>query len=441
MNKDRFVTVLASSVSCCYIINQSQKHLSLGHGCKWVPVLLWLFFAAVTSAKPPRNNASDAFRVTDLDDQNPSFVLRAIKDVAFENRDIPKLRDEYEVRVQIAQTGICGSDVGRVVRVIQILLLSISGTLRGRIGDFILKSPIVLGHESSGTVVEVGAAVQNLKQGDRVAIEPGVPCRRCDYCRDGKYNLCNDTIFAATPPWDGKSVTLCFASDYCYKIPDSMNMEEAAMVEPTAVAVQIAKVADLRANQTVLVFGCGPIGVLCQAVAKAYGARKVIGVDVVKSRLDFAKSYGADAVYLPPKPDQGVDPVEHSEEIATMIKQEFGLGEGADVVLECTGAEPCIQTGVFATKKGGTYVQAGMGKENVLFPITTACIRALVIKGSIRYTKGCYPDAVHLIATGKIDAKRLITNRFKFEEAEKAFELVKAGREDVFKVIIEGVQS
>ncbi|KEQ94283.1 hypothetical protein AUEXF2481DRAFT_264571 [Aureobasidium subglaciale EXF-2481] len=359
---------------------------------------------------------------------NPSFVLRAIKDVAFENRDIPKLRDEYEVRVQIAQTGICGSDVHY--------------WQRGRIGDFILKSPIVLGHESSGTVVEVGAAVQNLKQGDRVAIEPGVPCRRCDYCRDGKYNLCNDTIFAATPPWDGTLAKFyTVASDYCYKIPDSMNMEEAAMVEPTAVAVQIAKVADLRANQTVLVFGCGPIGVLCQAVAKAYGARKVIGVDVVKSRLDFAKSYGADAVYLPPKPDQGVDPVEHSEEIATMIKQEFGLGEGADVVLECTGAEPCIQTGVFATKKGGTYVQAGMGKENVLFPITTACIRALVIKGSIRYTKGCYPDAVHLIATGKIDAKRLITNRFKFEEAEKAFELVKAGREDVFKVIIEGVQS
>ncbi|KAI5275707.1 GroES-like protein [Aureobasidium subglaciale] len=384
------------------------------------------------SAKPPRNNASDAFRVTDLDDQNPSFVLRAIKNVAFENRDIPKLRDEYEVRVQIAQTGICGSDVGRVVRVAQ----------RGRIGDFVLKSPIVLGHESSGTVVEVGTAVQNLKQGDRIAIEPGVPCRRCDYCRDGKYNLCSDTIFAATPPWDGTLAKFyTVASDYCYKIPDSMNMEEAAMVEPTAVAVQIVKVADLRANQTVLVFGCGPIGVLCQAVAKAYGARKVIGVDVVKSRLDFAKSYGADAVYLPPKPDQGVDPVEHSEKIATMIKQEFGLGEGADVVLECTGAEPCIQTGVYAAKKGGTYVQAGMGKENVLFPITTACIRALIIKGSIRYTKGCYPDAVDLIATGKIDVKRLITNRFKFEEAEKAFELVKAGREDVLKVIIEGVQS
>jgi D-xylulose reductase len=219
-----------------------------------------------------------------------------------------------------------------------------------------------------------------------------------------------------------------------------MNMEEAALVEPVSVAVQIAKVADLRANQTVLVFGCGPIGVLCQALAKAYGAKKVIGVDVVQSRLDFAMTFGADGVFMPPKPEAGADPIEHSEKVAALIKKQFELGEGPEVVLECTGAEPCIQTGIFAAKKGGTYVQAGMGKENVLFPITTACIRALNIKGSIRYTTGVYPAAVDLVASGKVDVKRLITNRYKFEEAEQAFELVKAGKEGVFKVVIEGVQ-
>jgi D-xylulose reductase len=219
-----------------------------------------------------------------------------------------------------------------------------------------------------------------------------------------------------------------------------MNMEEAALVEPVSVAVQIAKVADLRANQTVLVFGCGPIGVLCQAVAKAYGAKKVIGVDVVQSRLDFATTFGADGVFMPPKQEAGVDPIEHSEKVATLIKEHFELGEGPEVVLECTGAEPCIQAGIFAARKGGTYVQAGMGKENVLFPITTACIRALNIKGSIRYTTGVYPAAVDLVASGKVDVKRLITNRYKFEEAEQAFELVKAGKEGVFKVVIEGVQ-
>jgi D-xylulose reductase len=219
-----------------------------------------------------------------------------------------------------------------------------------------------------------------------------------------------------------------------------MSLEEGALVEPTAVAVQICKVADLRAGSSVVVFGCGPIGVMCQAVAKAYGAKKVIGVDIVQSRLDFAKTFAADDVYLAPRPEEGSDPVEHQAKVADMIKEQFGLGEGPDVVLECTGAEPCIQTGVFVTRKGGTYVQAGMGKENVVFPITTACIRGLVVKGSIRYTTGCYPRAVDLVASGKIDVKRLITNRFEFEKAEEAFELVKASRPDVFKVMIAGVQ-
>ncbi|KAI4611848.1 uncharacterized protein J4E87_010350 [Alternaria ethzedia] len=359
--------------------------------------------------------------------KNPAFVLHAVKDVAFEDREVPQLRDQHEVRVHVAQTGICGSDVHY--------------WQRGRIGDFVLNSPIILGHESSGTVVEVGSVVKNLKVGDRVAIEPGVPCRRCDYCRSGSYNLCNDTIFAATPPWDGtlaKYYTV--ASDYCYKIPDHMNMEEAAMVEPVSVAVQICKVADLRANQTVVVFGAGPIGVLSQAVAKSSGAKKVIAVDISQARLDFAKAYAADGVFLPQRAKEGADPVAHSESIAAAIKEQFNLGEGADIVLECTGAEPCIQAGINVAKKGGTYVQAGMGKENVVFPITTACIRALTIKGSIRYSVGCYPNAIDLVASGKVDVKKLITNRFKFEDAEKAFELVKAAQEGVFKVIIEGVQ-
>jgi D-xylulose reductase len=282
--------------------------------------------------------------------------------------------------------------------------------------------------------------VKNISIGQRVAIEPGVPCRRCDYCRSGQYNFCADTVFAATPPWDGTlSKYYTVASDYVYPIPDHMTMEEGALVEPTAVAVQVLKVADMRANQTVVVFGCGPIGVLCQAVAKAYGASKVVGVDIVQSRLDFAKSYGADEVFLYPKSKPGSDLVTHSEQVASAIKQQFNLGDGGDVVLECSGAEPSIQTGVFVTKKGGTYVQTGMGEENVTFPITTACIRGLHIKGSIRYTTGCYPTAIDLISSGKIDVKRLVTNRFKFEQAEQAFELVKEGRTDVLKVMIEGV--
>lgn len=143
-----------------------------------------------------------------------------------------------------------------------------------------------------------------------------------------------------------------------------MDLEEGAMAEPVAVAAQITKVGKVRANQTVVVFGCGPIGVLCQAVSKAYAAKKVIGVDISKSRLEFAKSFGADGVFCPPaKPADVSDEMEWSEKLAKMIKEEFNLGEGPDVVIEATGAQSCIQTGIHLTKKGGMYVQAGMGKE------------------------------------------------------------------------------
>lgn len=273
-----------------------------------------------------------------------------MQNVSFEDRPVKPLRNDHEVRVHVAQTGICGSDVHY--------------WQRGRIGDFILKSPIILGHESAGTVVEVGSAVSSLKIGDRVAIEPGTPCRYCDYCRNGEYNLCADTIFAVTPPWDGTlSKYYNVAADYCYKLPEHVNFEDGAMVEPVAVAVQVCKVAEIKAGQKVIVFGAGPIGALCQAVCKSYGASKVIGVDISQSRLDFVKTFGADGIYKPGKPEAGVDPIAASEQMAEAIKKEFGLGEGADVVLECTGAESCIQAGIFVAKKGGTYVQTGMGKE------------------------------------------------------------------------------
>ncbi|KAK7976664.1 hypothetical protein PG989_015127 [Apiospora arundinis] len=354
-----------------------------------------------------------------MSETNPALVLQAVKNLAFEHRPVPKLRDaQHDVRVRVEQTGICGSDVHY--------------WQRGRIGDFVLTSPIVLGHESAGTVVEVGTRVTNVKVGDRVAIEPGVPCRRCDYCRSGRYNLCGDTVFAATPPWDGTlQKYYIVAGDYTYPIPDHMSMEDGALVEPVAVAVQICKTADLRGGQTVLVFGCGPIGVLCQAVAKAYGASLVVGVDKSVARGQFARDFAADDVHVVKTPAGDLsepevsDSVEAARALGEKIVREHGFGEGADVVLECTGAEPCIQAGVFAAKKGGTFVQAGMGKRE---------------RGSIRYQTGCYPEAIKLVASGKVNPRKLITHRFKFEESLEAFEAVRKAEEDTLKVVIQGVQ-
>ncbi|KAJ9658431.1 hypothetical protein H2198_003715 [Neophaeococcomyces mojaviensis] len=368
---------------------------------------------------------------------NPSFILRAVKDVVLGDIPKPQIEGAHDVIVKVGQTGICGSDVHY--------------WQRGRIGDFVLNSPIVLGHESSGTVVEIGAAVKNLRVGDKVAIEPGVPCRHCEYCRSGSYNLCPDTVFAATPPHNGTlSRFYKTASDYCYPLPEHMTLEDGALCEPVAVAVQICKVGNVKAGQKVVVFGCGPIGLLVQSVAKAYGAKVVIGIDISQSRLELASSVlkCADGVFSPPslpkKPDGTAYSIdeesEHSAKVAQIIKDNFMLGEGPEVVIDATGAQSCIQTGVNLTKKGGTYVQAGMGRENVVFPITTACIRDLTIRGSIRYTAGVYPQAVDLVASGKIQPQKLVTHRFRFEEAEQAFETVRRGGEDVLKVMIEGVR-
>lgn len=249
-------------------------------------------------------------------------------------------------------------------------------------------------------------------------------------------------VFAATPPHDGTLAKYYVnAADFCYKLPPNMDLEQGAMVEPVSVAIAIAMTAELKAHQTVIVMGCGPIGILCQAVAKAWGAAKVVGVDVVQSRLDLAaKFYGADATFLPPREPIGAGPMEHAEAVAKQMKIQFDLGDGADVVLECTGAEACIQLAVNALKPGGTMVQAGMGKEVVAFPITTVCTQGITLRGSIRYQAGCYPAAIDLISKGQIDVKRLITHRFKFEQSEEAFDLVRQGRNDVFKVMIQGVQ-
>ncbi|KAK5224537.1 hypothetical protein LTR72_004318 [Exophiala xenobiotica] len=375
------------------------------------------------------------------DGSNPSFILRAVKDVSLSDTDIPKpsITDPYDVIIHVGQTGICGSDVHY--------------WQRGRIGDFVLTSPIVLGHESAGTVVEIGGSVKNLRVGDKVAIEPGVPCRHCDYCRSGSYNLCPDTIFAATPPHNGTlSKYYKTAADYCYPLPEHMSLEDGALCEPVAVAVQICKVGNVRAGQTVVVFGCGPIGLLVQCVAKAYAAKTVIGVDMSQSRMDLAKNVlrCADGVFKPspmplPKEEEHAYDADKesawSAHIADEIKKTFDLGEGPDVVIDATGAQACIQTGINLCKKGGMYVQAGMGRENVVFPITTACIRDLTIRGSIRYTAGVYPRAVDLVASGKINPKVLITHRYPFEKAEEAFETVRKGGEDVLKVIIEGVRN
>ena len=288
---------------------------------------------------------------------------------------------------------------------------------------------MVLGHESAGTVVEVGSDVKSLKKGDRVAMEPGIPCRHCVRCKEGKYNLCPDMAFAATPPYDGTLAKYyVLPADFCYKLPENMSLEEGALMEPLSVAVHITKQSGLKQGDTVVVFGAGPVGLLCCAVAKALGAKKVIAVDINTERLEFAKSFAADASFVPEKIS--------AAENAQRLRDENGLPAGADVAIDASGAEPSVQTAIHTLRMGGSYVQGGMGRDEITFPILAACTKELTISGSFRYGPGDYQTAVDLTSSGKIDVKKLISRKVSFDDAEQAFEDVKAGK--AIKVLIEG---
>jgi len=292
---------------------------------------------------------------------------------------------------------------------------------------------MVLGHESAGVVLSVGTAVKSLKEGDRVAMEPGIPCRRCVRCKEGRYNLCLDMAFAATPPIDGTLAKYYrLPEDFCFKLPEHVSLEEGALIEPLSVAVHIAKTqAQVNNGDSVVVFGAGPVGLLCCAVSKALGASKVIAVDIQKGRLDFAKEYAASATFEPAKVS--------AQENAERLIRENDLGVGADIIIDASGAEPSVQTAIHALRTGGTYIQGGMGKNDITFPIMACCTKELNVKGSFRYGSGDYQTAVNLIASGKIDVKKLISRKVAFEDAEQAFEDVKAGKG--IKILIEGVKA
>ncbi|OQE29921.1 hypothetical protein PENSTE_c002G09757 [Penicillium steckii] len=348
--------------------------------------------------------------------KNLSFILEGIHQVKFEDRPIPELKNEHDVIINVHYTGICGSDVHYWEH--------------GSIGSFVVKDPMVLGHESAGIIKKVGSAVQSLKVGDRVAMEPGIACRRCEPCKSGKYNLCVNMAFAATPPYDGTLAKYyVLPEDFCYKLPEQISLQEGALMEPLSVAVHIVKQASVSPGQTVVVFGAGPVGLLCCAVATAFGASQVIAVDIQQSRLDFAKEYATTSTFMPSK----VSALENAER----LKKENDLGFGADVAIDASGAEPSVHTGIHVLRNGGTYVQGGMGRSEIQFPIMAACSKELTLKGSFRYGSGDYKLAVGLVSSGKVDVKKLITGTVKFEEAEQAFKEVKAGKG--IKTLITGI--
>lgn len=344
--------------------------------------------------------------------ENLTAILYGINDIRMENTSIEEPGDN-EVLLEMGCVGICGSDVHYLVN--------------GRIGDFIVKKPMIIGHESAGTVAKLGKNVTNLKVGDRVAIEPGVPCRVCNFCKEGSYNLCKDIVFCATPPVHGTLRRFYkHAADFCFKLPDHVSLEEGALLEPLAVAVHTCKRAEIGINSNVLILGAGPIGLVTLLVAKAMGANKIVITDLIESRLTIAKKLGADETYLLKKDRLEKDVVADIHAI---------FGDEPNRTIDASGAQASIRLAILVTKSGGIATLVGLGAPEVQVPLINALVREVDIRGIFRYVND-YNDALQLVASGKVDVKPLITHNYTIENTIQAFETSKSGRGDVIKVMI-----
>ncbi|NP_001086483.1 sorbitol dehydrogenase L homeolog isoform X1 [Xenopus laevis] len=337
-----------------------------------------------------------------VEGENLSVVVHGIGDLRLENRPVPE-PGPNEVLLKMHSVGICGSDVHY--------------WQHGRIGDFIVKKPMVLGHEASGTVVKVGASVSHLKPGDRVAIEPGVPRETDEFCKMGRYNLSPTIFFCATPPDDGN---LCryytHNANFCYKLPDNVTFEEGALIEPLSVGIHACRRAGVTLGSRVFICGAGPIGLVSLLVAKMMGASQVVISDLSLSRLEKAKELGADFV---------VQVATEPPEVIARKVEEL-LGTMPEITIECTGAESCIQAGIYATRSGGTLILVGLGPAMVNVPIVNAAVREVDIRGIFRYCN-TWPMAISMLSSKRVNVAPLVTHRFPLEKAVEAFETTKKG--------------
>ncbi|XP_011643927.1 sorbitol dehydrogenase-like [Pogonomyrmex barbatus] len=343
---------------------------------------------------------------------NLTAVLYGINDLRLENTSIEEPGDN-EVLLEMGCVGICGSEIHYFVN--------------GRIGDFIVKKPMIVGHEASGTVIKLGNNVKNLKIGDRVAIEPGVPCKMCVFCKEGRYNLCKDIVFCATPPVHGNLRRFYkHAADFCFKLPDHVSLEEGALLEPLSVGVHACKRGGVGINSKVLILGAGPIGLVTLLVAKAMGANKVVITDIMECKLNIAKKLGADDTYLVQKDRSEKDMVADIHAI---------FGDEPNKTIDASGAQASIRLAILATKSGGVVVLVGMGPPEVQVPLINALVREVDIRGVFRYVND-YSDALALIASGRVNVKPLITHNYKMEEIKQAFETTRTGAGGAIKVMI-----
>lgn len=322
-------------------------------------------------------------------------VLYKPLDIRIKEVEAPQI-GAHEVLVRMKRVGICGSDVHYY--------------LKGRIASFIIEKPLILGHECSGEVVEVGSKVTKIKVGQRVVIEPGFVCGVCSYCRTGRYNLCKKVKFYGTPPVDGTFAEYVTAPEQnVYVMPEKMSYEEGAMIEPLAVGMMAAKMGKVTVHDTVAVLGAGPIGQMVLQAVKTHGVLETYVTDIIGYRLEYARKYGANAV------------INAAEEDVVQRIHEVTDGEGVDVVIEASGASSAVLQALDIVKAGGRIVLVGYPQREVELPLDKVISRELEIQGIHRYAN-VFSTAIKAVAHGEATVEPYVTHLFPFEKIKEGFE-------------------
>ncbi|KAL1981151.1 hypothetical protein VTN96DRAFT_3038 [Rasamsonia emersonii] len=324
-----------------------------------------------------------------------------------------------EVLLQIKATGICGSDI--------------HFWKTGRIGSLVFEGDCIIGHEAAGVVLKCGEGVSNLKPGDRVAIEPGVPCGECFLCNDGRYNLCQDVQFAGVYPYHGTMQRYkVHPAKWLHKLPDNISFAEGALIEPLSVVMNGIRTARLSLGRGVLVCGAGPIGLIALAAARASGAHPIVITDLEPSRLAFAKEFVPSCI--PYQIDGSLDAGGNAKAIRAL----FGTDEyfAPETVLECTGVESSICTAAYAARRGGTVVVIGVGKSTINnLPFMHLSLAEIDLKFINRY-HDTWPPAIACLSGGILDLKKLVTHVYPLERAVEAMQLCSDPRNGSIKVLV-----
>lgn len=318
-------------------------------------------------------------------------------------RDFPIDRDEEtlgarDVRIRLHTVGICGSDVHYYTH--------------GRIGPFVVNAPMILGHEASGTVIEVGSEVATLREGDRVCMEPGIPDPNSKATRLGMYNVDPAVRFWATPPVHGILRPTCVHPEaFTFKLPDAVSFAEAAMVEPLAVGVHAATKARVRPGDIAVVMGAGPIGLVTALASLAAGCARVYVTDLAEKKLEIAESL-----------TQAITGVNvGQDDLVARVKADTD-GWGCDIVFEATGSPRAAASVFEPLAPGGCVVMIGGQPDPISYDSGAAMIREARVENIFRYAH-VFPRCVSMLASGAIDVKPLITRTFGFDDSVRAFEI------------------